>query len=131
MDKIEEIILKKHNGYNCAQAIACSYCDLVGIDEETMYHLTQGFGAGMGNMEGTCGAISGAEVIIGLLNKNGSSTMQDSRQIMSKFKTRNSTTTCKTLKGIETGTVLRSCDDCVRDAVEFLDELIYEKFKDK
>ncbi len=26
-------------GYNCAQAVACAYCDLVGLDKETAYKI--------------------------------------------------------------------------------------------
>lgn len=43
-------------GYNCAQAVACAYCDLAGLDETTMFRVTEGMGLGMGCMEGTCGA---------------------------------------------------------------------------
>ena len=26
-------------GYNCAQSVACAYCDLVGLDEQTAYKM--------------------------------------------------------------------------------------------
>ena len=39
-------------GYNCAQSVACAYCDLVGLDEQTAYKMAEGFGLGMG-----CGSI--------------------------------------------------------------------------
>ncbi len=51
--RVEETIAKHSKGYNCAQAVACTYCDLVGLDEETMFKITEALGAGMGNMEGT------------------------------------------------------------------------------
>ncbi|SMB91673.1 C_GCAxxG_C_C family probable redox protein [Peptoniphilus asaccharolyticus DSM 20463] len=127
MSRVEKVVERKHDRYNCAQAIACTYCDYVGIDEETMYHLTQGFGAGNGTMDGTCGAISGAEVILGLLNKNSGETMRDSRRIMNEFKNNNESVLCKDLKGIETGKPLRSCEDCVRDVVKMLEDIINEK----
>ena len=44
-------MLKHKKGYNCAQTIACTYCDLVGVDEETMFKLTEALGLGMGGME--------------------------------------------------------------------------------
>ena len=47
-------------GYNCAQAVACTYCDLVGVSEEEAFRSTEAFGLGMGGMLGTCGALSGA-----------------------------------------------------------------------
>ena len=30
-------------GYNCAQAVVCAYCDLVGLDRETAYKMAEGF----------------------------------------------------------------------------------------
>ena len=32
--RVEETIGRHDKGYNCAQAVACTYCDLVGVDEE-------------------------------------------------------------------------------------------------
>lgn len=125
--KKEEAINRKKTGYNCAQAIACTYCDLVNIDEETMKNITQAFGTGMGTLEGTCGALSGVAIILGMMNKNPGLTMQDIRKIMNEFKVRNGTVTCGELKGINTGKVLRECNDCVGDAAEFLERIINEK----
>ena len=44
--RVEQAAERKMCGYNCAQAVACTYCDLAGIDEETVRNLTQGFAAG-------------------------------------------------------------------------------------
>ena len=40
--RIEEAVIKKKNGYNCAQAVACTYCDYAGCSEEAVSytHLT-------------------------------------------------------------------------------------------
>lgn len=84
--KIEEAVNKKKNGYNCAQAVACTYCDYAGIDEETMFNICQAFGTGMGTLEGTCGAIVGAGVVLGMMNKQRLKTNQDIRKL------------CRTLK---------------------------------
>lgn len=111
-------VAKKQSGCNCAQAVLCAYADIAGIDEETAMRLAAPFGAGMGNMEGTCGAITGAGLVLGL---SGGSTRQ-MRQIMNKFQERNGATQCKLLKGVGTGKVLRECSDCVADAAEFLEE---------
>ena len=122
--RIQEAVNKKRSGYNCAQAVACTYCDLVGMDEKTIQKITQGFAVGMGTMEASCGAITGAAVILGLLNDDPAKTFVDSRAVISKFKEQNGSVICKELKGIETGTVLRECNDCVMDAARFLEEQI-------
>ena len=118
----QRAVEKKHCGLNCAQAVLCTYADLAGIDEETAIRLAAPFGAGMGNMEGTCGAITGAGLVLGLVSQ-GPATKQ-MRQIMNKFQERNGATQCKLLKGVGTGKVLRECSDCVADAAEFLEEEI-------
>lgn len=127
--RIEEAVNKKKKGYNCAQAVACTYCDYAGIDEETMFNICQAFGTGMGTLEGTCGAIVGAGIVLGIMNKQRLKTNQDIRKIMQEFKAQNSTIICKELKGIGTGKVLRECNDCVRDAARFLENIIEEKEK--
>ena len=128
--RIEKEVMKKKNGYNCAQAVACTYCDYAGCSEEEMFNICQSFGAGMGTLEGTCGAISGAGIVLGMMNRNKIQTTKDIRKIMQKFKEQNSTVICKNLKGIGTGKVLRECNDCVRDAAKFLEEIIETKEKE-
>lgn len=125
--KKEEAVEKICSGrFNCAQAIICAYCNEAGIDEQTAGNLGNAFGAGMGCMEGTCGALVGAGVVLGLKNKDKIKSMKDMQQMMRKFQERNGTTVCKVLKGIETKQVLRKCPDCVADVAEFLEELMAE-----
>ena len=127
---------KKGKGYNCAQAVACTYSDFTGLDPETLHSLTDGFATGMGNMEGTCGAIVGAVTVLGMYVKNYKkqhpdvriSTAQLSKILMDRFKEKNTTVTCKDLKGRDTGVVIRQCPDCVRDAAEILEDIL-EKLK--
>ena len=58
--RVMEAKARHDRGFNCCQAVACTYCDLFGMDEETAFKACEAFGAGMGGMEGTCGAVSGA-----------------------------------------------------------------------
>ena len=99
-------------------------CKEASMDEDTLKKITQGFGAGLGTMAGTCGAISGAAVVAGLINQDKAGTSQTVRSVMNQFKQQNGTVICKDLKGVETGKVIRSCDDCVRDAVKFLEDAL-------
>ena len=115
---------KRCGSHNCAQAVLCTYADIIGIDEETAKNLTSAFGTGMGNMEGTCGAIIGAGVVLGMITKDRIQARTCMKQIMNKFQQRNNATQCKLLKGVGTHKVLRECPDCVADASEFLEEQI-------
>jgi C_GCAxxG_C_C family probable redox protein len=57
---------KRCNSHNCAQAILHTYADVAGIDEESTMNIAGAFGGGMGNLEGTCGALVGAGLVLGL-----------------------------------------------------------------
>lgn len=133
--RVEEAAERHNKGYNCAQAVACTYCDLVGLDEKTMFRVIEGFGLGMGCMEGTCGAVSGACAVAGMKNSTGNLAAPDSktgtyrlaREIMEKFQEQNGSILCKELKGVETGKVLRTCPECVKDAARFAEEVLFQK----
>lgn len=133
--RVEETITRHKKGYNCAQAVACTYCDIVGVDEETMFKITEGLGLGMGCMEGTCGAVSGACVLAGMKRSSGKLEQPDSKaesyklskEIVRQFEEQNQSVVCKTLKGIETGKVLRSCPDCIKDAAGILEQVLFSK----
>lgn len=118
---------KRCGSHNCAQAILCTYADKAGIDEEAARNIANSFGAGMGNMEGTCGALVGAGITWGMATKDRAKSMKGMKQMMTKFQQRNGATQCKLLKGVGTRVVLRECPDCVADAAEFLEELLDEK----
>lgn len=114
---------KKASGrYNCTQAVLTTYPDLTGLDEETAMSMTDGFAAGMTNMEGTCGALVGAGLVLGLANHDKAKTRKQMREVMTRFQERNHATQCKLLKGVGTNVVLRECPLCVADACELMEQ---------
>lgn len=115
---------KASGKYNCAQAVACTYADVAGITPEAACAMANAFGSGMGNLEGTCGSIVGAGMIIGMVAGDRVKAMKAMRGLMDRFAGRNGATTCRLLKGVGTGTPLRACNDCVADSAEFLEETL-------
>ncbi|UKK51810.1 C-GCAxxG-C-C family protein [Prevotella sp. E13-17] len=113
---------KRSGSHNCAQAVLHTYADIAGVDEDMAMNMANAFGTGMGCMEGTCGALVGAGMVLGMVNKDKVKSMKQMREIMTKFQQRNGATQCKLLKGVGTKVVLRECPDCVADAAEFLEE---------
>ena len=101
---------------NCCQAVLVAFADEAGRSEEDLLRLGSGFGSGMGTMVGTCGALVGAIMVSSLLSEKGAA-MAASRAIMPRFKELCGATICRDLKGIDTGKVLCSCENCVRNAV--------------
>ena len=75
-------------------------------------------------MEGTCGALVGTGIVLGLATKDKATSRKCMRQIMMQFQERNGATQYKQLKGVGTGVVLRECTGCVADAAELLDLIL-------
>jgi C_GCAxxG_C_C family probable redox protein len=107
---------------NCCQAVLLAYADELRLPPDTLMRLGSAFGSGMATTEGTCGALVGAETVLGLLGKQP--VRADARQLFTEFERLCGSTVCKTLKGIGTGKVLCSCEDCVRNAAAAVEKLI-------
>lgn len=63
--KKEEVLKQFDKGYDCAQVVFGYWAEKLGLDVETAYKVSSGFGAGMYQGE-TCGAIIGAYMALGL-----------------------------------------------------------------
>ena len=61
----ETAIEKFRNGYNCSQSVFSAYSEKFGISKNDAYRIASGFGAGMGNLQNTCGAVTGVFMLIG------------------------------------------------------------------
>lgn len=132
-DRSERAMELHHKGYNCAQAVVCAYADLFGMDEKTAFSISEGFGAGMGGMQSTCGAVTGILMLAGMKNSSGelmvekptkASTYKLAKELTAKFEEKNTSSICREIKGLSGGEVLRSCDGCIEDACCILAEHI-------
>lgn len=144
MSKVDEALKCFNEGFNCAQAVICTYCEPLGLDKKTALKVSCGFGAGMGRMGDTCGAVAGAYLLIGL--KHGKSEKDDNQskektyelvqEFSKRFKQRNGSTVCreliqadfqndapqKVMKQVKT-----VCPKMVRDACEIVEELLFSE----
>lgn len=122
-----------------------TYGPRFGLDRETALRVGASFGGGMGRMGETCGAVTGAFMVIGL--QHGRTTADKSRgrdkaydlveRFVQEFKARNNTIVCRDLLGCDISTpggmeevkkknlFTTVCPRFVRDAAEIL-ELIIE-----
>lgn len=130
----KELALQLHQQkFNCAQSVACAFCDVLGYDQQTVFKLSEAFGGGMGTM-GTCGAVSGMAMVIGMCHSDGqldnpktkSSCYKMMKEATRRFEEKNKSVICRDIKGVDTGEVLRSCDGCIEDAVAILDQLLFD-----
>ncbi len=143
--KSEQAVERFRKGFNCSQAVLSSYSEQFGLECEKAFKVATGFGSGM-RMGGTCGAVSGAFIVLGL--KYGNSTAEDKEgkantykkveEYTKRFKARNSSVTCPDLLGCdittpegmkeakEKGLFTSFCPGLVQDAVEILEEMMNE-----
>jgi len=98
--RAEETIMRHNKGYNCAQAVACTYCVLAGMKNSS------------GNLDTP--------------NSKGS-TYALSREIVKQFGEQNGSVVCKTLKGVDSGKVLRPCQDCIKDAAAIAEQVLFSE----
>lgn len=120
MDRIETAAALKRS-CNCCQAVLLAYTDMLPLDETQLSQLGKCFGAGMGGMQGTCGALVGAEMVLSML---GGAAPQ-AKKLHQDFTNLCGASLCKDLKGVETGKVVCSCEDCVKNAVRALEVMLH------
>ncbi len=136
---------KEHflSGYNCAQSVVLSFADDLKYSKELALKISAGFGGGMGKQQETCGAVTGAIMVLGLLkgeevNNNDelkaeaySSVKELSREFIAAYKT----TRCRELIACDLNTPEGSakfkeeklmenvCAGCVAKAVQIVESI--------
>lgn len=131
--KVEMAQEKFNSMYNCCQSVVCCYCEELGMKEEDVFRLTEGFGLGMGGLKETCGAVIGMFMTIGLSNSAGDlsdpyKTKADTYEKIMKaaelFKEKKGSIKCSDLLTDEGPQPLPCCRNCVKTAVEVLEEIL-------
>jgi C_GCAxxG_C_C family probable redox protein len=98
-----------NKGFNCSQFILAAFAKDFGMDEVQALKLAAGLGGGMGSTARTCGAVTGAFLVIGL--KYGSHKAEDKdskaktyakvREFIEEFEKKRGSIECKQLVGID------------------------------
>lgn len=132
-------------GFNCTQAVLAAFAPRYGLGREEALRVGGAFGSGM-NVGGTCGAVTGALMVIGLHHARVSAgrfltrdrTGNAARSFQERFAERHGTTSCEELIGCNLATpecraaarrdrsIKERCPGYVRDAAEILEELLRE-----
>ena len=117
MDRAEIAVALKRAGCNCCQAVVLAFKDLLDLDEGTLRRVSSAFGGGMGRYQATCGALCGAQIVLGLLRYEGEPLRDESHAILTDFEKMAGAIKCDDLKGVSSGHPICPCEDCVRHAV--------------
>lgn len=131
------------SGYNCAQAVVLTFADDLKFSKELAQKMAAGFGGGMGKQQETCGAVTGAIMVLGLIkgeevNNNDelkSSAYGGVKELTREFVASYNTTQCRDLIGCDLNTpegaakfkeekiMENVCAPCVEKAVKILEKL--------
>ena len=95
--------------YNCAQSVLAAYAEDYGLEKEKALQMAVGFGAGMGRLQETCGAVTGAIMVLGLASGFKESDGRDKasevypkvRSFVDEFTAREGTVKCRDLLGCD------------------------------
>ena len=95
-------------GYNCCQAVAMTFADVIGLPEDEIARLASGFGGGMGRMREVCGTVSAMTMVSGALipandvNDKSAKTANYAlvQEMAGEFKDRNGSIICRELLGL-------------------------------
>jgi C_GCAxxG_C_C family probable redox protein len=109
MTKSEIAAAAFKEGYNCSQAVLSAFAPEIGLEREAALRVATGFGGGIGRMAGTCGAVTGAVMVLGL--RHGSVDPGDRqakevaytavREFVRRFEEKHGTVTCAGLLGCD------------------------------
>ncbi len=142
--RIENALTLFDSGLNCAQSVVASYAEEFGADKKLLLQTACGFGAGMGRLQETCGAATGAFMAIGIATcktesdnlKRKEMSYASIQTFKKKFIEMNNAIDCRTLLGVDllseegrqamAAGVLHAtvCKKCISDAIKITDELI-------
>jgi C_GCAxxG_C_C family probable redox protein len=129
---------------NCAQTVLTAFCEDFGMERKLALEMAQGFGGGMGHTGQTCGAVTGAYMVLGLAHKispdNPRNQLEKTYELISefnrKFKELHKYLNCSALTRYDLskpddlaearakGVFNTVCPVLVRDSAKILEELL-------
>ncbi len=140
----EKAIQNFRSGLNCAQSVLATYSSRFGMDENAALTVSCGFGAGMGRLQETCGAVTGAFMVIGVHvgKQYPENSMRKSvsykliQDFEAEFTKMNKSIKCMDLINVDLRTDegqkqfsermlgTKVCEKCIANATEIIDRLI-------
>jgi C_GCAxxG_C_C family probable redox protein len=132
-------------GYSCAPSVLSAYSEQFGLEKELALKIACGFGGGIGRTGRTCGAVTGAVMVIGLKRgqadladeKSRQETHKSVKEFIEKFTALHGSVECRELIGYDlsnpdefesaraSSDVERKCRGFVHDAALILENLLH------
>jgi C_GCAxxG_C_C family probable redox protein len=145
LSKAETAKKQSVKGFSCAPAVFSTYSEQFGLDKELALKIACGFGGGIGRMGKTCGAVTGAVMVIGLkhgqVNLADEKSRQETHKLVKKFVDKftklHGSIECRELIGYdlsnsaelklarESGVFRKKCAGFVYDAARILEDVLH------
>lgn len=108
-ERVERACAYFKEGYNCAQAVAMAYSDIMDMRVEEVAKITAPFGGGMGRMREVCGTVSGMTILAGFIQPSSDPKNLEERKnnyalvqhFAEQFRKENGDIVCRRLLGLE------------------------------
>ncbi len=108
-DHVSEATDLLKSGFHCSQAVFSVFSEDLGLSKETALKIACPFGGGLGGYGRTCGALTGAMMVIGLKYGNTKSTdieaknltRTKTRELIEIFEKAHGTSICNELVGFD------------------------------
>jgi C_GCAxxG_C_C family probable redox protein len=145
MDRAEKALEYFDNKFNCSQSVLTSFSNVSGLSEDESLRVACAFGGGIGRQQHTCGALTGAAMVLGLVYGKGMNESDDKKldsyaktvELFDEFTRLNGSTNCRKLLNDldmrdagelelinELGLFTTSCRKYVTDAVRLTEKII-------
>ncbi len=144
MNGVQRAVSSFDEGFSCSQAVLCAFGPQLGLDRESALRVACAFGGGMGHRGETCGAVTGAFMVMGLKCGRSGTDDQEAKEtaytlvneFVDQFESRNGSVICRELIGCDIGTAegleltrqmnLRTtrCPNFVRDAAKIIEQVL-------
>lgn len=145
MSRAEEAKKQFEKGYLCAPAVLSTYSEQRGLEKALALKIACGFGAGIGRMGRTCGAVTGAVMVIGLHHGQVNLADEGSRlktyilvkEFVNRFTELHGSIECRELIGYdlsdsaglrlarESGVFQSTCPGFVYDSARILEDVLH------
>jgi C_GCAxxG_C_C family probable redox protein len=140
---VEDAAQNFSQGFNCSQAVFSAFAEQFGLDRETALKMASPFGGGIGRRGETCGAVTGALLVLGLARgvdepSRKEQAYQLAQEFMHLFEQKHKSLLCRNLidadistpagwqKAKDSGKFTSICPFLVRDAAELVQTFLKE-----
>jgi len=144
LSKAEEAKKQFEKGFSCAPAVLSTYSEQLGLGKALALKIACGFGGGIGRMGRTCGAVTGAVMVIGLTHGQADLADEESqkrtytlvKEFVDRFTALHGSIECRELIGYnlsnsderklarDSGVFRNNCPSFVYDSARILEDIL-------